>query len=161
MAYKKIKSYTMSEAELRQLWKDEYCNKAIVIKTIDNVEVSFYEDMFDHVFYESDNRKKSDKSILSLNRLEKILWIKETLVDDTAILKQGWDKNTKTYDNERRVALVKNNYVVVIRFTAYLKAKFVTAYEINDDENLDKVKNSPEWKRDSNYVKIDKEENKE
>jgi hypothetical protein len=76
--------------------------------------VKFYEDMFDHCFYESDNRVQKDKSILSLNRLEKLLWIKDTLEDTTSLLKQGWDKDKKKYVANRRVALVKDNYVVII-----------------------------------------------
>jgi hypothetical protein len=85
--------------------------------------------------------------------LEKILWIKDTLEDPTAMLKQGWDRDSKTYDNERRVALVKNNYVVIIRFTGLLKAAFVTAYELTDEEgNNNKILMSPDWIRDEKYV---------
>ena len=47
--------------------------------------------MFDHAFFESADRVEKDKSVLSLNRLEKIHWIKETLNDKDAILKKGWD----------------------------------------------------------------------
>ncbi|MBT1704450.1 hypothetical protein [Chryseosolibacter indicus] len=143
----------MTEAELRRLWKDEYCDPGKAILTFDNVQVKFYENMFDHVFFESANRKFRDKSILSLNRLEKMLWIKDTLQDPTAVLKQGWDRDTKTYDNGRRVALVKDGYVVVIRFTGLLKASFVTAYELTDEEgNNNKILTSPDWIRDEQYV---------
>ena len=45
----------------------------------------------------------TDKSILSLNRLEKMMWIKDTLEDATALMKQGWDKQKKRYDNNKRV----------------------------------------------------------
>ena len=92
--------------------------------------------MFDHCFFESANRQEKDKSILSLNRLEKMLWIKDTLQDATAILKKGWDNYHKNYYVNRRVAIVKGNYVVIIRFTGILKAKLVTAYEKNDIENI-------------------------
>jgi hypothetical protein len=119
---------------MRELWADEYCKSDI--ETFDGVLVRFYEDIFDHCFYESANRKEKDKSILSLNRLEKILWIKDTLEDADAILKKGWDTKNKEYFTNRRVAIVKGNYVVIIRFTGVLKAKFVTAYEKNDIENI-------------------------
>lgn len=153
MEFKKIKSHKMTEPELRQLWKDEYCDLAKPICTFDRVHVKFYESMFDHVFFESANRKFRDKSILSLNRLEKMLWIKATLQDPTAVLKQGWDRDAKTYDNGRRVALVKNNYVVVIRFTGLLRASFVTAYELTDEEgNNNKILASPDWIKDEQYV---------
>ena len=136
MGYKKLKPHLIPievrEAEMRAIWKDEYCTNDI--STFDAVKVRFYEDMFDHCFFESANRKKKDKSILSLNRLEKMLWIKDTLEDGDALLKKGWDNDNKEYYADRRVAIVKGNYVVIIRFTGLLKAKFVTAYEKNEIE---------------------------
>ncbi len=134
MAYRKIKSYELTEAALRLIWKSEYCQDPV--STFDGVLVYCYEDMFDHIFYESTNRQVKDKSILSLNRLEKIYWIKDTLQDGTAILKKGWDKGNKKYFNDRRVSIVKGNYVVIIRFTGLLKAKLVTAYWKEDIENI-------------------------
>jgi len=143
MAYKKIKSYQMSEAELRQLWSDTYCNSPIT--TFDGIKVKFYSKMFEHAFFESYNRIEKDKSILSLNRCEKMLWIKDTLEDSTAVLKKGWIKKTKTYDNNRRVALVKENYVVIILIYAVKQARFISAYEINDDDNLKLFLEGPDW----------------
>ncbi|MBK5210616.1 MAG: hypothetical protein JJE44_14110 [Flavobacteriaceae bacterium] len=138
MAYKKLKPHlipvAVREIEMRKIWKDEYCN--MPIETFDGVLVRFYEDMFDHCFFESANRKAKDKSILSLNRLEKMLWIKSVLKDKNAVLKKGWDNVEKTYFKDRRVAIVKDNYVVIIRFTGILKAKLVTAYEKNDIANI-------------------------
>src|SRR5665213_3281409 len=96
MAYRKIKSYELSEAEMRNIWNDEYCKQNIF--TFDAILVKFYSEMFDHCFYESANRQAKDKSVLSLNRLEKIYWIKDTLQDPEAFLKQGWDYKNKVYD---------------------------------------------------------------
>lgn len=152
MAYNKIKPYNFNETELKQMWYDVYCSPSSTIFTMDSVIVKFYPSDFDHVFFESANRKSKDKSILSLNRLEKMYWIKDVLIDTNALLKQGWDKNTKSYDNDRRVAMVKGNYVVVIRFTSFEKARFVTAYEMQENEI--KVINSPNWIKDPKYVKI-------
>lgn len=143
MAYRKIKPQNFTEEELREIWNAEYCNANII--TFDGISVQFYASMFDHCFYESDNRKAKDKSILSYNRLEKIYWIKETLQDANAILKQGWDGKTKTYDNSRRVALIKGNYVVIIIVFSTSRARFVTAYEITENENLEKIMNSPNF----------------
>lgn len=61
------------------------------------------------------------------------------------MLKQGWDRDKKKYVNDRRVAFVKNNYIVIIRFTGIKKASFITAYELQEDENIKKIKNSPQW----------------
>ena len=146
MVYVKIKPQNLSEAELRRIWRVEYCESEIC--TFDNVQVKFYEDMFDHVFYESANRLAKDKSILSYNRLENIYWIKETLLDKDAILKKGWDNDRKEYFKDRRVAIVKGNYVVIIRFTGLLKAKFVTAYE---KDNIDNILNSPDFVKSDVY----------
>lgn len=146
MEYKKLKPQNMSEADLRQLWKEVYCETEI--KTFDNVLVKLYEDMFDHVFYESADRLEKDKSILSYNRLEKMLWIKDVLMDSTAILKMGWNTKDKEYFKDRRLAIVKGNYVVIIRFTGLLKAKLVTAYEKTE---IDNILESPDFERTEKY----------
>jgi hypothetical protein len=150
MAYKKLKPHLIAEvrreAEMREIWKNEYCKKPI--ETFDGVLVRFYEDMFDHCFFESANRKAKDKSILSLNRLEKMLWIKSVLQDKDAVLKKGWDNVEKIYFKDRRVAIVKDNYVVIIRFTGVLKAKLITAFEKNDIEN---ILESPDFERSEEF----------
>lgn len=147
MEYRKIKSYQLSEAEMRKMWSDEYC--LVEIETFDSIMVKCYTDMFDHIFYESFNRIKKDKSILSLNRLEKMLWIKDVLQDRDAILKKGWNSKDKEYYKDRRVAIVKGNYVVIIRFTGKLKAKLVTAYEKEDIEN---ILSSPNFEENVNLL---------
>lgn len=146
MTYKKIKPQQLSEEDLRKIWREEYCEQDIF--TLDEVQVKFYEDMFDHAFFESVDRIEKDKSVLSLNRLEKIHWIKETLQDKDAILKKGWDTKNKVYFEDRRIAIVKENYVVIIRFTGLLKAKFITAYEKDDVENILK---SPDFEKTEKY----------
>lgn len=150
MAYKKIKPHMMDEVtrerDLRLLWKDVYCDVTKPIHTFDGILVKFYEDMFDHCFYESANNMAKDKSILSLNRLEKIYWIKDTLEDNTSLLKQGWDKDKKVYVANRRVTLVKDNYIVIISINKMrTQARFITAYEIQNDEKIIEIQNSPNW----------------
>ncbi len=146
MAYKRIKSYQFSEIELRKIWLEEYCQNEII--TFDGVKVKFYEDMFDHIFYESKDRIEKDKSILSLNRLEKIFWIKEVLKDENAILKKGWNNKSKIFFEDRRVAIVKGNYIVIIRFVGLLKAKLVTAYEKNE---IDNILENPDFEKSEIY----------
>ena len=146
MDYRRIKPQNYTKEQLRELWRVEYCEQPVY--TFDHVRVSFYEDMFDHAFYESEDRKRKDKSILSYNRLEKIYWIKATLQDENAILKKGWDNQSKAYFKDRRVAIVKCNYVVIIRFTGFLKAKFVTAFE---KENINNILSGPDFERSGEY----------
>jgi hypothetical protein len=74
-----------------------------------------------------------------------MLWIKETLQDPSALLKKGWDNKTKSYDDTRRVAMVKGNYVVIILIYADKKARFITAFQIDDDANLELFKKGPDW----------------
>ena len=148
MAYKKIKAHKMEEADLRAIWEEEYCKEPII--TFDNVVVRCYADQFDHLFFESADRRLKDKTILSYNRLEKIYWIKDTLQDASAILKKGWDTKEKEYYKDRRVAIVKDNYVVVIRFTGVLKAKLVTAYEKND---IDNILQAPDFEKSEEFFR--------
>jgi len=68
--------------------KEAYCDPASPIFTFDGIRVQFFPEMFDHAFYESVNRKAKDKSELSLNRCEKMFWIKDALNDPDAILKR-------------------------------------------------------------------------
>ncbi|WP_154656874.1 hypothetical protein [Epilithonimonas tenax] len=136
----------MTESELREIWDTEYCRNRIT--TFDGVKVACYVEMFDHIFFESDDRKIKDKSILSYNRLEKIYWIKDTLEDPEAILKKGWDREQKKYFKDRRVAIVKGNYVVIIRFTKKLTAKLVTAYEKEDISN---IMSAPNFEKTEDY----------
>jgi hypothetical protein len=150
MRYRKLKPHLLDagvvEEEMRRLWHINYCNSEVRIITFDGILVSFYDDMFDHVFFESYNFKARDKSILSLNRLEKMLWIKDTLEDEDSILKQGWLRDKKKYDGTRRVSVVKGNYVVIISINKQgTKARFITAYEINEEDNLEKIMSSPDW----------------
>ncbi|WP_133228568.1 hypothetical protein [Sphingobacterium corticibacter] len=133
----------MTEEALREIWRVEYCETDI--QTFDGILVQFYSNMFDHCFYESANRFKKDKSILSYNRLEKIYWIKEALRDPDAVLKVGWDAQSKSYNNSRRVTLVKGNYIVVIIIFGSKKARFITAYEVDDEQNLGKILESPDF----------------
>lgn len=139
-----VKDYT--EEELRQKWQYEYCRQTIF--THDGIRVFFYDNNFDHAFYESSVRnqsksKKKSKDIISHRRLARMLWIKKVLADPTAEMRVGYDSATKSYSNSKRVSIVKGDYVVVIQIYAENKAKFITAYVA--DNSIDKIKKSPEW----------------
>lgn len=72
-------------------------------------------------------------------------WIKAALEDSNAELYVGWDKKKKKHDKNNRVALVVNDYVVVIRIGNNKKAQFVTAYVADSLSTLAKIKGSPKW----------------
>ena len=47
MEYITINSIDYSEAELRKLWLEEYCNQEVI--TFDGIKVKFFEDKFDQI----------------------------------------------------------------------------------------------------------------
>ena len=132
-----------TEDEYRAKYIEVYCNFSKLIVTFDGITVKFFPDMFEHAFFESRNWKLSDKSIFSSVRAERMLWIKDTLTDPTALLYQGWDKIEKKYKNRNRVAVVKDDYVVVIWLQSKTTAKFITAYKA--DNSIGKIQAGPAW----------------
>ncbi len=133
-----------TEDAYRQLYLQTYCYAASPIITFDKIEVRFFAERFEHAFYESKNRQIADKALFSTIRAERILWIKDTLEDPSAVLRVGWDKKLKKYDKSYRVAVVKNDYVVIIWIKDRTTAKFITAYVA--DNSIGKILGSPEWK---------------
>ncbi len=139
MAYPPL-VFFQDEQSYRAHFEAIYCLSPII--TFDGISVRFRKDVFDHCFYMS-TRRNGIKDSFSQPRAERIDWIKAALQDPSAQLFEGWDKNNKRYDATRRVALVMGNYVVIIRFSGDSKAEFVTAYLVDTEENLNKIKASP------------------
>jgi hypothetical protein len=133
-----------NEAAYRTLYIQIYCNNTSPIITFDGIQVRFFPDGFDHAFFESTDRKNPSKNLFSKDRSERITWIKETLEDSTADIRVGWDSKTKSYDNSRRVTIVKGNYVVIIWIKNATMAKFITAYVA--DNSIGKILASPKMK---------------
>jgi hypothetical protein len=128
--------------EYRQHFKSIYCKQAI--HTFDGLQVRFSNHDFDHCMYESTNRDRV-KDQFSVERSQRIDWIKATLENPNAILFEGWLRDEKRYDNARRVALCYNNFVVVILLQKNKRAKFLTAYVANE-ETIQKLRKSPKIK---------------
>ena len=132
-----------TQDEYLEHFKGKYCSYPI--KTFDEIEVKFYEDMFEHAFYESSN-KRGNKDTFSLKRAQRIDWIEDVLTDDNAELYIGYDSRTKSYDNSRRVAIItEDDYVVIIRLIRDKQAKFVTAYLADSGRTATEIRKSPEW----------------
>ncbi len=85
------------------------------------------------------------KDAFSEARAKRIDWIMAALQDPGASLYVGWDGKKKRYNRNRRVALVVENYVVIIRFDSKRSAQFVTAYLADSSHTLAKIKRSPRW----------------
>ncbi len=134
-----------SEAECKQYFVDNYCNADI--STHDGIKVNFHDDMFEHAFYVRAQRKwKSEKDHFSVDRGERIDWIKHVLNDPTITPRQGYDKAKKRFDNSRRVTfLTPNNYVVVIQLVGKREARFVTAFIVDSTDVANKINTNPVW----------------
>lgn len=126
--------------EYRSFFETTYCRGPIV--TFDGIEVRFRKRDFNHCFFESVQTKDDTFSVM---RAERLLWIKTALQDPDSDRYIGLDGKKKTYDNNRRVALVMGNYIVVIVLTGDRKADFVTAFVADTQRTLDRITNGPKW----------------
>lgn len=130
------------EAAYRARFEAIYC--AGTVTTFDMIAVRFQKRDFDHCFFESSLRNRI-KDTFSQLRAERLEWIAVALQDASADRFQGWDRDTKTYDKNRRVTLVCGNYVVVIALIGPKSARFITAYVADTPNTLAKIKTSPKW----------------
>lgn len=132
-----------SENEYKIHYINKYCTNPI--ETFDNFIVHFYEDKFEHAFYESSDYR-GNKDIFSSNRAERIDWIETVLKDPNAELFVGYDSKNKNYDNNRRVAIInRDNYVVIIQRTKGNRAKFITAFVADSPATANNIRSAPKW----------------
>ena len=133
-------------SEYRAHYERVYCRGRIF--TYDGIRVFFLPGTFGHAFYESTNRD-GKKDVFSTTRAERIDWIKGTLQHPNADIYAGWTKITGRYDATRRVAVVYEQFVVVIALRikqeGILKANFVTGYQA--DKSIASIRSSPAWSR--------------
>ncbi|CAD0357214.1 hypothetical protein [Xanthomonas hortorum] len=136
-----------TSAEYRQHYERVYCRGNI--QTPDEIRVYFDARKFGHAFYESAGRD-GQKDTFSEVRAQRIDWIQATLTHPDAILFQGWDKTAGQVDPTRRVAVVYEDFVVVIALSlkrdSVLKANFITCYQA--DSSIGKIRSSPTWSRE-------------
>jgi len=138
------KVYYKTEEEYRRHFEQMYCRGPIV--TFDNIHVYFRKRDFDHCMFESAMRT-TIKDTFSRYRAERIDWIKQTLINPDAELYVGWDRSKKRYDKSRRVAVVYEDFVVVISIKrkkeSLRKAYFITAFLA--DKSIKKIRKNPVW----------------
>jgi hypothetical protein len=133
-----------TEQEYRDYYERCYCG--VKISTFDGLRVYFPKQQFDDAFFESANRRARDKSVFSLARAERIDWIRAALEDPKAELYQGWDRDRKVIDRDRRITVVYGNYVVVLLVRRNRNsATFITAY-VAEANTIQKIRNSPRWR---------------
>ena len=134
--------FLSSPDEYKKYYVERYCGNEI--KTFDGIKVKFYEDQFEHAFYESSNKLKRNKDVFSIERALRIDWIEYVLKNPKAELHLGWDRDKKRYNKERRVAIISpEDYVVIIRINRNNTAKFITAYYA--DNSATEIRKMPFW----------------
>lgn len=114
--------------------------------TFDRIPVWFGPADFNHCMFES-TRRDGAKDVLSRDRVERVDWIGATLKNPEADLYCGWDKRRRRVDRNRRVAVVYEEFVVVIdvrrKADGTYKARFVTAFMA--DNSIAKIRSMPKW----------------
>lgn len=126
-------------AEYRSYFEVTYCRGCIT--TFDGIVVRFRKRDFNHCFFESVHCKDDT---FSVQRAERVLWIKAALQSPDAELYVGWNNKKKRPATNRRVAVIYGNYVVIIQITGVGRANFVTAF-VAGSEAIRKIKTNPKW----------------
>lgn len=93
-------------------------------------------------FFES---RQSKDDTFSVERSQRIDWIRATLQDPTSERYVGWNSKQKSYDQDRRVTVVMGNYVVVIAVQKNGRGRFITAYVADSSRTLRLIRQGPKW----------------
>ena len=136
-----------SEDAYRTHFHSEYC--ASPISTFDGIMVRFRRRDFDHAFFESSSPTSRDDMFSDQpgGRAERMDWVKSALTDPSADLRVGYDNKRRQKAVNRRVAIVKGNFVVIIRLTGKKRASFVTCF-VATTWTLQKIRKSSKWPRE-------------
>jgi hypothetical protein len=119
-----------------------YCLKPLV--THDGISVRFRKSDFNHRAYENSNRY-GYKDPFSQQRAERLGWIRAALQDPNLVLYAGWDKDKRRYFHDKRVTIMIDDFVVVIRLKSATEATFVTCYVADNPDTKAKILSSPKW----------------
>jgi len=128
----------------REHYERDYCSRPV--RTFDGILVRFNKKRFWHAFFESE-RRGGPKTVFCAERASRIDWIGAALCDPDAELYVGWDSTKKRYDSGRRVAVVVEDYVVIIALTGEAKADFITAFIADSPQTIARIRSSPRWSR--------------
>lgn len=132
------------QAAYRAHYERTLCRGGIV--THDGIRVFFKRDEFDHAFFESSDRRGAN-DVFSLERAMRMDWIPVALADPKVPCFQGWDRKKRRHDSTRRVAVVIDDFVIVIGIWrtrgGVMKANFITCYRA--ENSIGKIRQSPGW----------------
>lgn len=137
-------------------YKSRYCRQDI--RTHDGIRVYFGESKFGHAFYENSNHKAGAKDVFSEHRAQRIDWVKYVLEHPEAELHCGWNKREKCHHQDRRVAFLAEDFVVVTQLSLsganQLKGNFVTCYTADSLRTRQKIREAPVWDLESCLVAL-------
>ena len=143
MALPTLVIYT-TEAEYRNHFIDKYVGQANSVITFDGLIVRFFPESFDHAFFTSSRRKFPRKNQFDRDRAERIDWIKYILENPTMEVYRRVMPNGKM----RRIALEPTTpYTVIVQINLKYptQARFITAYIVNSQSALRKMRSNPKW----------------
>lgn len=132
------------EAAYQQHFVAKYC--AVPLLTHDGIPVYFKRHAFYHAFFETVIFKNDTFSPVRSQRMD---WVELTLKDVASDRFQGWNPRIRQYDPVRRVDVVYEDFVVVLRLIkrqdGNLAAQFVTCFQA--DNSIGRIRQSPKWDR--------------
>lgn len=129
--------------DYRRYYERTYCRKGVV--TFDGIWVHFFPETFYHAFFRDSTRQTKDKAIFDEERAVRVDWIRAVLASPFAHLYKRIMPNGKV----RRIALWPfDPYVVVIQINDKNphEARFITAYVVDSDITLQKIRSNPRWR---------------
>lgn len=128
------------EASYRQRYIELYCRRPVF--TRHGIRVVFKPRHFDHAFFESSDWNGA-KDIFSLQRAQRLEWIRIGLLDSNSEWRKGYNKKSHSYSDTRSVCIIAGDFVVIIRITGRNRAEFVTCFWA--DNSINKIRMSPRW----------------
>ena len=131
------------EAEYRAHYQRVYVDGGAVV-TFDGMEVSFFPEQFGHSFYRDSTPTARDKADFQRQRAERIDWIGAVLRDPSAEVYRRQMPDGKTH----RIALwARQRYAVIVQIRKKRpnSARFITAYVVDSDSALAKMRGNPRW----------------
>jgi hypothetical protein len=114
------------------------------ILTFDGLSVAFYPEQFRHAFFRDSSRTARDKARFDLQRAGRMDWIRAVLEDSSAEVYRRHMPDGTT----RRIALwLQERYAVIVELRKGRpnQGRFITAYVVDSESALAKMRSNPRW----------------
>jgi len=131
-----------SEAAYREHFRKHYLTGTPLV-TFDGIRIRFFAHNFDHAFFTESVRGSGMKDRFDRSRAERMDWIGAVLCSSAVELY----RRVMPKGSVRRISLVPvERYAAVIAVEKKLRsANFVTAYVVNSNSTLKKMRSNPKW----------------